>query len=98
LFETGEKRERERSEIFKSKMNIMQIRLRSNRKQAVNRELWSNRVMWWTWKCGRKCLYACAWRFFRMQWFLNVHVHATFIEERAHDAATRLTRACFLNI
>jgi len=33
-----------------------------------------------------------------MQWFLNVHVHATFIEGRAHDAAARLTRACFLNI
>lgn len=25
-----------------------------------------------------------------MQWLLNVHVHATFIEGRAHDAAARL--------
>lgn len=31
-----------------------------------------------------------------MQWLLNVHVHATFIEGRAYDAAARLNSRVLL--
>lgn len=95
LFEIGET-ERKKSRIFLPKRISCKFDCVLIENNAVNRELWSTRVMRWTWKCGItriptwKCLYADAWRFFRMQWLLNVHVHATFIEECAHDAAARL--------
>lgn len=87
-----------------SKTNIMQIRLQliENKRLAAS----SDRIVWYSGRENaalQECRHGNVYMpmlgdFFRMRWLLNVRMHATFIEERAHDAATRLDSTWFASL